>query len=135
MRKFLTWTSILLLTLFWAGCRTVSPEEERIPVDYTVAAVEEIPAELMKQIEQSKEQEFQMSYNDQRYLYLAIGYGRQEAGGYSIQVESVTESEQEVHVHTVLQGPPAEGQIAVGAAYPYIVLKMETRDKIVMFHT
>ena len=134
MRKWLKWTVILLLTLFLAGCSVIAPEEERVPVDYTVAAAEEIPQELMNRIEKQKETPFQMQYSDQQYLYIAVGYGKQDAGGYSIEVQSVEESEQELHIQTMLLGPEASEKLSEGASYPYIVLKMEGRDKVVIFH-
>lgn len=134
MKKWIRWTAILLLGTVLTGCSFVSREEERTPVDYTVAAQEEIPEELMTMIENQKEQPFQMQYGDQTYLYLTVGYGKQDAGGYSIQVEEVSESEQEIHVTTKLVGPETTEKISEGATYPYIVLKIEFRDKIVMFH-
>ena len=43
-------------------------------------------------MEEKKEKEFQLSYENGEDLYLAKGYGRQMSGGYSIQVEELGES-------------------------------------------
>ena len=52
-----------------------------------------------------KQEEFQMTYQEEDMLYLLQGYGIQSSGGYSIRVEKVSENDTELHVKTKLIGP------------------------------
>ena len=62
-----------------------------------------------------------------------MGYGKQPTGGYSISVTELYETENAVYVHTNLLGPSAEELKKESPSYPHIVIKMEKRDKAVVF--
>ena len=53
-------------------------------IEFTVLSEDEIPEELMGQIEEKKQEEFKLTYSDNSNLYIARGYGKQESSGYSI---------------------------------------------------
>ena len=74
-----------------------------------------------------------MSYQCENELYLMRGYGIQSTGGYSIQVEYVTENKEEIHVKTKLIGPESKEEQKDAISCPYIVVKIEKRDKRVIF--
>ena len=49
--------------------------------EYTVMKEEDYPEKVKELISENREEEFQMTYQDQGYLYLLKGYGKQETGG------------------------------------------------------
>ena len=56
-------------------------------------------------------------------LYILRGYGKQKSGGFSIQIEEVSKSENAVFVRTKLVGPAAKEEQKGAASCPYVVLK------------
>ena len=60
-------------------------------------------------------------------------YGKQESGGYSVTVNDLYETENAIYVNTNLLGPKAGSTPATSPSYPYIVLKVEFREKTVVF--
>ena len=124
---------VLMLTAVLSGCRFIRIEEgERTPLDYTVMKQEEIPREAVELMEQKKEKAFQMTYQVGDVRYLMKGYGQQLTGGYSIQVEEVSESENAVFCKTRLVGPE-EKNIGSEPSYPCIVLQIADTQKPVQF--
>ena len=143
---------VLLLALLPAGCQFIRIEEgERTPLEYTIVKQEEIPeeiSELMEQknpetackviqrffgiIEQKKKKVFQMTYQVGDIRYLMKGYGEQLTGGYSIQVEEVSESENAVFCKTRLIGPE-KADAGSEPSYPCIVLKIRETEKPIEF--
>lgn len=135
MKKFLfcICMGLAILTLMGGCTVTDMSEGEQKEVDYTIIPENEIPEEILKLVEDKKESDFQMTYQDENYLYLIRGYGRQERGGYSIQVDGVSVGESAITVKTSLLGPSKEEQQLTEPSYPYIVLKTEYRDIPVQF--
>ena len=62
-------------------------------VDYTIVSSQETPKEVIKIIEERKEKEFKVTYSDEQYTYIVIGYGKQKYSGYSITVTNLYETE------------------------------------------
>lgn len=113
-----------------AGCQSKKQkDDQRSEVEFTVVAKEEIPEELAAEIEKNKQGEIRMAYTDGGDQYLIRGYGEQKTGGYSISVIECTENDTEVFLDTRLLGPSNEEQITKEPSYPYIVLKIEAREK------
>lgn len=114
------------------GCQIVSTKLGK-NYDYTVVSREDIPKELADQIEKHKINPFQLSMTDGEYLYIAVGYGEQQTGGYSIQVEGLGEKGEDLCLATSLIGPE-EGKIVAGKkSYPYIVVKTEAIEKNIVY--
>ena len=121
----------LAVAVFLTGCELIRIEEgERTPVEYAIVKQEELPDEAVEFIEQRKE--VQMTYLVGDVLCLLKGYGEQMTGGYSIQVEEVSESENGVFCKTRLIGP-SEGNQGGEPSYPCIVLKIKKTGKPVQF--
>lgn len=93
----------------------------------------EIPEQLLEEIDQEKEEPFQMTYADQGMLYIARGYGEQEIGGCSVIADAVYESENAICVHTNIIGPKKGEDIQEEEICPYLVIKTEWIDKYVIF--
>ena len=133
MKKTAAFLSLLMLLLMLGGCKLVRIEEgERTSLKYTVVDHSQIPEQAAKLIEEKKEKEFQMAYQKGEDLYLIKGYGRQMSGGYSIQVEEMSESENAVFCRTRLLGPSKEDQGGEPSC-PCIVLKIKNTTKPVEF--
>lgn len=124
---------VLLLALLPAGCQFIRIEEgERTPLEYTIVKQEEIPEEISELMEQKKKKVFQMTYQVGDIRYLMKGYGEQLTGGYSIQVEEVSESENGIFCKTRLVGSD-EKETGSEPSYPCIVLKIADTQKPVQF--
>lgn len=104
-------------------------------LEFTVIAEENIPEELAKAVEEKKAEGFKITYQDKGFIYICIGYGEQETGGYSITVNGLYETENAIYFDTTLIGPEAgenEGK-KNSKSYPYVVIKTEMIDKPIVF--
>lgn len=120
---------IIVAILYLAACQTKDDKLKKIKdIDYTVVVEADIPEGLKKIIEEKKENPFKLSYGNNESLYLAIGYGKQTSGGYSITVKELYLTENAIYVDTDLIGPQKE-EVTETVTYPYIILKMEFIDK------
>ena len=133
MKKF--FSILVILTAFLlcgCGIKSAAGGGER-ELDFTVVEKSQIPDELLTSIGKAQTKEFSMTAQIDGYLYIARGYGEQPTGGYSISADSVTETDDEIRVHTTLTGPEPGEAVNRMATYPYIVLKTEASDKNVIF--
>lgn len=126
--------ALFLLT----GCgEEKNPMEKIKDLEFTVLAEDNIPEELKTIIDEKKENAFKVTYQDNGFLYICIGYGEQVSGGYSITVNALYLTENAIYADTTLLGPdPADAASAKKNApsYPYIVIKTEFVDKPVVFN-
>lgn len=119
----------------FCGCGQTSSrqKQEEIECDYTVVATRDCPEEFLKNLEEKKINPFQMTYQDGTYLYMAVGYGEQKTGGYSILVEKLTETKDKIFLNTELRGPSKEENVLEKPSFPYVVIKMKNKSKEVVF--
>ena len=80
-----------------------------------------------------EEASFKMTYADSGYLYLCVGYGKQDSGGYSITVDDLYASGEMIYLDTSLIGPKQAKELGETPSYPYIVIKTPFEDKTVVF--
>lgn len=102
-------------------------------LDFTVLSDEKIPDELKTIVEERKAENFKLTYSDKQYLYICIGYGEQETGGYSIAVNELYLTDNAIYVSTSLLGPDASEKSNKTPSYPYIVIKTEFLEQTVIF--
>ena len=102
-------------------------------VEYTVLGEDQIPDEIRKVVDVKKQEEFQMTYQSEKELFLIKGYGQQMSGGYSIQVEELGVTSQAIFFKTKLIGPSDTKITLSPPSYPYIVVKTEYRKEPVIF--
>lgn len=122
------------LLLLLGGCSVLDREQVKLrDLDFTVLGEEKIPAELGSIIEERKEQPFKLTYRDADFLYIVIGYGEQQTGGYSIAVNELYLTENAVQISTSLLGPDSAGPKDSAPSYPYIVVKTELLEETVIF--
>ena len=124
--------SIMAAMLSACGGET-EKEENRNNLEFTVVSEDGLPDELKEILDQKKEGAFKLTYADEGYLYICVGYGKQESGGYSVTVNELYETDNAIYVNTNLLGPKAGSSPGTSPSYPYIVLKIEFRDKTVVF--
>lgn len=124
--------SIMAAMLSACGGET-EKEENRNNLEFTVVSEDRLPDELKEILDQKKESAFKLTYADEGYLYICVGYGKQGSGGYSVTVNELYETDNAIYVNTNLLGPKAGSSPGTSPSYPYIVLKIEFRDKTVVF--
>lgn len=124
---------VAIMCLF-GGCSLTSTERIKLrDLDFTVLSDEKIPDELKTIVEERKAENFKLTYSDKQYLYICIGYGEQETGGYSIAVNELYLTDNAIYVSTSLLGPDASEKSNKTPSYPYIVIKTEFLEQTVIF--
>lgn len=132
-RNTLLCSCFLVWLCFGCGCQSTQKEKKLRNLDYTVVAQEEIPEDLKVQIEEKKQTDFNLTKQTDDGMYLVRGYGRQEGSGYSIQMLECYLTEDAVYVKTELKGGGNTDNNKEKESFPYIVVKTERQDKIVVF--
>ncbi len=115
------------------GCSGKAAEEKVKDLEFTVVGQNEIPMELMDMIEQKKTGEFRLTYTSGEDLYIAVGYGEQQTGGFSISVPEFYLTDNSIIIKTELQGPEQGTQQGASPSYPFIVVKTEFIEEPVVF--
>lgn len=135
MKKLAIWAAGLLLSCvcLLGGCSDKGAEEKVKDLEFTVVGQNEIPKELMDMIEQKKAEEFRLTYTSGEDLYIAVGYGEQQTGGFSISVPEFYLTENSMVIKTELQGPEQGSQQAASPSYPFIVIKTKFIEEPVVF--
>lgn len=129
----------IIICLFMAflfgicGCGYEEENTEKVcDLDFTVLREEEIPKELACVIQEKKTEPFHLTYEDNA-LYIAVGYGEQESGGYSINVQDLYLGKTAICFRTELLGPKKSEKVEDVKSYPYLVVKTEYREEKVVF--
>ena len=130
----LTTAFLLLFSYLLSGCGIGTSETTKLrDLEFTIVSEERLPDELKSLIEERKAAEFKVTYSDKEYLYICIGYGEQQTGGYSIAVNDLYLADNAIYISTSLLGPGPEDKTSDAPSYPYIVVKTEYLDKSVVF--
>jgi len=129
---------ICLVSTGIGGCGWKKTGVEKLrDLDYTVVGEAELPGELKTEIEARKAEDFKMTYLLDDALYIVHGFGMQETGGYSIQVQALYLAENAIYVRAVLRRfqvkQPAVSSSEKCVSYPYIVVKTERLTENVVF--
>lgn len=131
------WTAGILLIVMCCSLWGCSIEKVRakdgVKPEYTVMKEEDFPDKVRELVEQNREKEFQMTYQDNGFLYLMKGYGKQETGGYSIQVQDLSLWDNAIHLETMLLGPKEGEELTGEPSFPCLVIKMKYREEPVIF--
>lgn len=123
-----------VVVLLAAGCEKETESTEKgKDWDYTVVAVRDCPEDFLKELETKKVNSFQMTYMDGEYLYIALGYGEQATGGFSIAVRGLYESGDKLCFKTELLGPTKDETVKKKPSYPFVIVKTEKTDREVLF--
>ncbi len=133
-KKIILMMVVICVIVCAAGCEKEEESKERgKDWDYTVVAVRDCPEDFLKELEEKKVNAFQMTYMDGEYLYIAIGYGEQATGGFSIAVRGLYESGEGLCFETELMGPGKDEVVKEKPSYPFVIVKTEKTEKEVAF--
>ena len=133
-RLFLILLTMFLLSSMLTACGREDTLSDKIrDLEFTVVATENIPNELMIHMENEKAEVFHKTYSDGDFMYLCVGYGEQESGGYSITVDELYLTSEGVYMDTTLIGPAPGEELTRSKSYPYIVVCTEYMDYPVIF--
>lgn len=94
-------------------------------LDFTVLSEERIPKELLDLLEEKKAEPFELTYSDKEFLYICIGYGKQDYSGHNIVVNELFLGEHGILIDTSLIGPKVGAEKMDVVQYPMIVVKTE----------
>ena len=134
MKKIGFWGILIACMFLFSGCTLLSEEKIKLrDLDFTVLSEEKVPEQLLSIIEEKKAKPFQITYTDNANLYICIGYGEQETGGYSIAVNELYLTDSNILVNTSLLGPEPSEKSNNVPSYPYIVIKTEFLEQTVTF--
>ncbi|MBH1941861.1 protease complex subunit PrcB family protein [Mobilitalea sibirica] len=134
LRKLVLLLMIVITGLGITGCKTEDTDIKRLKdLEFTVVEDADLPGELKEIIDEKKENPFKLSYSNKDYLYIVVGYGKQNSGGYSISVDDLYLTSNAIYIDTNLIGPSPDDMVTQGVTYPYVVVKLEFLDKSVVF--
>ncbi len=130
----LTMSAVFLCAVL-LGCSTEQEAKDRLrDLDFTVVGQDQQPETLKEIIGEKSANAFQISYTIGEDLYIAVGYGQQPSGGYSICVNEFYETEDALHIDTTLIGPGKAENVTNTPTTPYIVIKTKNiEDKRIEF--
>jgi hypothetical protein len=129
-------TLLLLISIFFGltGCKKDETEIKKIKdLEFTVVEDTDLPGELKEIIDEKKDKPFRLHYSNNDFLFIVVGYGKQNSGGYSIAVEELFLTENAIYIDTNLIGPSQDDMVTQGVTYPYVVVKLEYMDKRIVF--
>lgn len=137
MRRFRTIILFLMIVataIGIIGCNTKDTDIKKIKdLDFTVVEDADLPGELKEIIDEKKEEPFKLSYSNKDSLYIVVGYGKQNSGGYSISVDQLYLTSNAIYIDTNLIGPSEDDMVSQGVTYPYVVVKLEFMDERIVF--
>lgn len=131
MKKRKVYVLFFLLFTLFEGCVKMDKNEPSQAVSCQIVEEDDIPEEMKKVIELKKAEPFQITYEDEEFLYIGQGYGKKEMEGYEIEVDSCEESEHFVYIHMILHGPKEEKEQK--DSWPYLIIRLEKKEKQVIF--
>lgn len=151
MVKWILAAVLILLPFSVTGCEK-KEEAKRKDISFTVCDETRMPEELLEIIEEKKSKVFKLTYVNNNYLYIAIGYGEHDRKNLNVVVEDLYLTNNAIYVETSLMTAEQlareetgdhsstdatgnSGVVAEGAPsmYPYIVLKCEKYELPVVF--
>lgn len=133
-RKTMLILMISVIGLLAMGCKTEDTDIKKIrDLEFTVVEDADLPGELKEIIDEKKENPFKLSYSNKDNLYIVVGYGKQNSGGYSISVDELYLTSNAIYINTNLIGPSQDDYVTQGITYPYVVVKLEFIDENVVF--
>lgn len=126
---------VAIAAAFWlAGCSTSKDNGDKVrDLDFAVAGDMEVPEELKRLIAEKQQQPFKLTYSDEQNLFIAVGYGVQPTGGYSISVNDLYLTDNSIVINTELKGPEKGENAGTEQSFPYIVIRTEYLENPVVF--
>lgn len=126
------WVVILAGLLVCIKFEAVDKKRVRV-LEYEVVLEENIPGEIMGELQGFSKSVCRCSYICSDSLYIVVYYGEQATDGYTVEINELYESSNAIFVETTLKGPTSYKDVKEEESYPYVVLKLKLRDKKVVF--
>ena len=127
VQKFFVLTTIFLLlgasSVYATSDYYSDNTNKMMDLEFTVIDDENLQDEIKQNIDILKFNPFSYSFKDGQYLYIAIGYGEQRTGGYSIQVNELYKSQDCIVISTELLSPGKDDIVTMNITYPYLVIR------------
>lgn len=134
MKKVAAMLILVFMMTMLVGCKSQPAKEKKLKdLEFTVVEPVDEPEQLKTMIEEKKVQMMKMSYSDGEYLYVVVGYGEQNSGGYSIRINEFYEADNAIYIDTTLLGPDSDDTVTQALTYPYVVIKTEFIDKPIVY--
>lgn len=122
------------LCLILGGCSFLKGSNGKLrDLEFTVLSEERLPPKLSELLQEKRKEAFEFTYMDQENLYICVGYGKQLSGGYSIAVDALYLTEENIHAATTLIGPDPSNKKKPTVTYPMIVIRTERLEQPVLF--
>ena len=126
---------IAAITITIVSCKITGTSSKKVAdLEYTVVEDQDIPTELMKIIDEKKQNSLRLTYTTKDYIYIVAGYGTQPTSGYSIRLNEIYLGQNAIYIDTNLIGPSKGEEVNEKETYPYIVIMIEKRDDPVVFN-
>ena len=119
--------------LAFTGCGKEEEPEKLEDLEFTVAGERDVPDQLQEMIRQKKENPFKLTYADGQDMYIVIGKGPQEGGGFSITVKELYRTENSIVIKTELMGPEKGEEHGTEPSYPVLIVKTVFCEEPVIF--
>jgi hypothetical protein len=133
-RRIILLLVIMLTLIGLTGCTQENTDIKKVKdLEFTVVEDADLPGELKEIIDEKKEEPFKLSYSNKDNLYIVVGYGKQNSGGYSISVDELFLTSNAIYIKTNLIGPSQKDVVTQGVTYPYVVVKLEFREEPIVF--
>ena len=125
---------LVLGCIGFTGCDKEKRAEDKLEdLVFTVVGERDVPQSLSELIRKKKEKEFKLTYADGQDMYIVIGAGPQEGGGFSISVKELYLTENSVVIRTELLGPEKGEAPGNDISYPVLIVKTEFCEEPVVF--
>ena len=125
---------LVLGCIGFTGCGKEEPSDGKLEdLQFTVVGEQEVPHSLMELIGKKKEKEFKLTYADGQDMYIVIGAGPQDGGGFSIAVKELYRTENSVVIRTELIGPERGEATGTDPSYPVLIVKTVFCEEPVVF--
>lgn len=125
---------IVILIGIVAAIKLEAIDKKRVrDVSYEMVLPENIPEEIMGELQGFGKDVCRCSYICSDSLYIVVYYGEQVTDGYSVEINQLYESSNAIFVETTLKGPASYKDVKEEESYPYVVLKLKHSDKKVVF--
>jgi hypothetical protein len=104
-------------------------------IEYKVCSDTELPDELKTMIEERKEKEFQLIYENSVHSYFVAGYGRQKCAEYAVTIKAFYDEGDNILLDTLLVNHSKAETEKSGQPElcPYIVIRCDLIKKPVVF--
>lgn len=131
---FLAVCSLLTVCSLLSGCSVREGNDTKVSdLEYTIVEEADLPEELRGMIEEKKAADFKISHETGGELYIVRGYGERDTGGYSIGIQSFYLTANAIIFDTELVGPRKGETVVKSPSYPYIVIKLPSREETIIF--